>query len=209
MLTPRKFNGKLGIPLAISVVEAADERIKRISWTNEEIKEKFGRRSADKIIRSRNTFYMNPCLDLTLASAAWLRIIGKNPTLVIEEHGKTPEYPYNMLHFALEFSDTTGEYFINYRSGNTVEIGREQYPGRKDIPQLQLLRFTNPLNPALPLHANLGFNSLEEALENIFKGYELEPQIEKMMNENSRENYQRYKDKYGMPFQINNINSRL
>jgi len=188
------MNNRLeGICYASSLVEQIDQQIKRVRWTSEKIDRKFAKRSGKEILEEGETFYMNPCLDLTLATAALMRRDTINYQMAIEEHDKTEKMPFNHVHFALEFSDRTGSYFINFKTMEIVQIGRENYLGRPDIPQVQLFRIDgSKIDPAKSLSQNLGFTSIEETLRKLFHGYQITPHIEKLKRDNTPKKFEEY-----------------
>lgn len=185
-----------GITLGQSIVYWIDKKIKRIYWTNEEIDKWFGKRSIKEIIQNGTTSFMNPCFDLTLVSSYLLTQNNVNNTVVIEEHLPTKEFNFSRLHFALDFTDGTGIYHLNYKNGNNVYICSGIYPGRKDIPQAQTIRIPGAeINQNKFLYQNLN--------KNTTTGYSLEKNIQKLKQDNSRENYYQYKQKCGERFIIN------
>ncbi|HVY01531.1 MAG TPA: hypothetical protein VHA12_02090 [Candidatus Nanoarchaeia archaeon] len=184
------------------VVLWTDLNIERKKWSNRDIERKLGRRTAQEVINSGNTCYMNPCLDLTLVAAATAQINGIPHTLVIEEHGPTDKFPENRLHFALEISEGK-EIFLNYKSGNNVQIGSGKYPGRSDIPRIQMVHLDGrDIDYSLPLHRSLHHSSLNEALKKMFKGYNLAQQLHRLTKDNTERNYQAYLKKSGLTFKI-------
>jgi hypothetical protein len=186
----------------LEIARQIDKQVRRIRWTNEELEEKFGRRSANQILAEGNTFYMNSCMDLTLASILLAQRKGLNPDLVIEEHGKTRGVPFNRAHFVLELPNNGGAY-LNPKTLGLIQIGQGKYPGRQDIPKVRTLRVDGSrIDPSRPLYQNLGFTSLEEALKKLFIGYDIKPNIEKIKRDNTLNNYLRYKRIAESPLRI-------
>ena len=85
----------------------------------------------NEILENRDTFYMNPCLESYSSLNCLVKHTRENANIVVEEHGQTPEYPFNRLHFATEFTDSSGKYFMSFKSGTRVEVGTNEYTGRK------------------------------------------------------------------------------
>ncbi len=186
-----------GIALGQAIALWVDKKIKRTYWTNEQINKKFGRRSIKEIIEERTTCFMNPCSDLTLVSSYLLTQNQIKNNLVIEEHLPTKEFNFNRLHFALDYADGTGIYHLNYKDNNFAYVGIGEYLGREDIPQAQLIRISGEeINPNKPLYENL---------KNIKTEFSLEKNLQKLKRDNSEENYNHYKKKYGERFIINQI----
>jgi hypothetical protein len=110
------------------------------------------------------------------------------------------------LHFVIEFQNNdkqSKEYFLNYKRANEVYLLEGKYNGRQDLPLAQILKIQGlKLNPKNPLYVNLGYKTLEEFSKENFKGYSLEKNISRLKKDNSIENYQKYKQKFGEDFLI-------
>ncbi|HOF43945.1 MAG TPA: hypothetical protein PKW70_00970 [Candidatus Pacearchaeota archaeon] len=194
------------INIAKEIISEVNKKVKRVYWTNEEIDKYFGRRSVEEILSSGETCFMNPCLDLTLVSS---HLISKKKIphkLVIEEHLPSNGFDFNRLHFVIEFQNNdkqSKEYFLNYKRANEVYLLEGKYNGRQDLPLAQILKIQGlKLNPKKPLYVNLGYKTLEEFSKENFKGYSLEKNISRLKKDNSIENYQKYKQKFGEDFLI-------
>ena len=98
-----------GIDLAKAVIRWTDSAVKRVRWSDEELDKLFAKRSAIEVIASGKTSYITPCLDLSLVTSAALKSNNVDYNLVIEEHKKTANFPFNRLHFVIEFNDQTGD----------------------------------------------------------------------------------------------------
>lgn len=189
--------------LAKEIISEVDEKVKRTYWTNEQIDRCFGKRSADEIIQNKTTCFMNPCLDLTLVSASILSSREIPYILVIEEHLPTKEFNFNRLHFAIEFYQGNEKYVLNYKRINEVYISKGEYNGREDIPREQLIKISGEnLSSKKTVYENLGYKSLEDLIKNKFKGYSLESNLNRLKRDNSKENYELYKQKFGDGFNI-------
>ncbi len=208
-----KYNN--GIELAREIITDVDKKVKRDYWTNEEIDRWFGRRSAMEIIENGTTCFMNPCWDLTLVSASEIYSRKVDYDFVIEENPPTKDFNFdksnlvlrdfnfNRIHFAVEFKLGKRKYFLNYKRENEVHIFEGNYNGREDIPTMNILRIPGKtINPQKPIHVNLGYKTFEELIKNKFKGYSLEKNIERLKKDNSLENYEFYKKRYGENFNI-------
>jgi hypothetical protein len=192
-----------GIDLAKKIVSEVNKKIKRVYWTNEQIDDLFGKRSAKDIIKDGTTCFMNPCLDLTLVSSYLMsskKIIHK---FVIEEHLPTKDFNFNRLHFAIEFQHENKDYTLNYKKENEVYIYEGNYNGREDIPREKIIRIPGEkISPGKSLNKSLGYNTLEDLLRGIFSNYSLEKNIARLKKDNSKKNYEFYKEKFGKEFNI-------
>jgi hypothetical protein len=192
-----------GIDLARDVISEVKRKVHRTYWTNEEIDESFARRSANKIILDGTTCFMNPCLDLTLVSTSELLSRDIKHIFVIEEHLPTKYFPFNRLHFALEFEFNNKKYFINYKKCNEVHIYEGTYNGREDIPMAQIIRIPGKkINPNKSINENLGYDTLENLIKDKFKDYSLQANLNRLKKDNSLENFREYKKKYGENFNV-------
>ena len=194
------------INIAKEIISEVNKKVKRVYWTNEEIDKYFGRRSVEEILSSGETCFMNPCLDLTLVSSYLISKKKIPHKLVIEEHLPSNGFDFNRLHFVIEFQNNdkqSKEYFLNYKRANEVYLLEGKYNGRQDLPLAQILKIQGlKLNPKNPLYVNLGYKTLEEFSKENFKGYSLEKNISRLKKDNSIENYQKYKQKFGEDFLI-------
>jgi len=191
------------IELAKEIALETNKRVKRVYWTNEEIKKNFGRRSAQEIIKNGTTCFMNPCLDLTLVSAYLMSSKGVEYDLIIEEHLPTQEFPFNRLHFAIEFKNSDKNYFINYKRNNEVHIFKGNYDGREDIPKAGMLVVPGEIiNPYRPIYKNLGYTALEDLIKDKFTGFSIENIINRLKQDNSLKNFNSYKERYGEELNI-------
>ena len=196
-------NNKNGIDLAKEIVFEVDEKIERIFWTNEQIDKFFAQRSAIEILKNGKTGFMNPCLDLTLVSAAIMASKSIPYFFVIEEHLPTSEFNFNRLHFALDFQHKNIKYFLNYKKANEVHIGKGEYIGRQDIPLSQIIRIPGEIiNPYRPICKSLGYDTLNDLIKDKFNDYSLELNIKRLKQDNSKENYISHKKECGDKFKI-------
>lgn len=190
------FSKEKGKKFAEAVALWTDKNIKRIYWTNEEIDKWFGKRSIKEIIKNGTTCFMNPCFDLTLVSVYLLNKNKIKNNLVVEEHLPTKEFNFNRLHFALDFIDENEIYHLNYKHNNFVYISTGEYLGRKDLPQAQIIRFPGEkINSNKPIYQNLS--------QNVTAGFSLEKNLQRLKQDNNRENYYQYKQQCGDEFIIN------
>jgi hypothetical protein len=191
------------VRLTHEIVSEVNKNVKRTFWTNKAIDKFFAKRSAKEIIQNGTTCYMNPCLDLTLVSAAIMSSREIPYTLVIEEHLPTKDFNFNRLHFALEFQHKNKNYTLNYKKCNEVYISKGNYNGREDIPHASMIRVPGEkINPYKSVYRNLGYNTLEDLIKGEFKGYSLETNLNRLKQDNFEENYRLYKKKYGEEFNI-------
>lgn len=194
------------LKIAEELVLEVDKKIKRTYWTNKEIDLQFGKRSAKEIIKSGHTFFMNPCLDITLVSSYILNQKKIPHKWIIEEHLPTKDFDFNRLHFVLELKKNDKLYVLNYKKLNEVYIYKGKYNGREDIPRAQIIKINGKkINPNKPLYKNFGYKNLEKMLRDKFKDYSLEKNITRLKQDNSKENYELFKKIYGNKFQINLI----
>jgi hypothetical protein len=181
-----------GIYTARDIIHEVNTKVKRVFWPNEQIDEFFARRSATEILYNGTTCFMNPCLDLTLVSSSIMSSKKIPHSFVIEEHLPTPEFPFNRLHFALEFKNGNQDYVIDYKGENEVHIYMGKYNGRKDIPSAQIIRILgDKINPYKALFKSLGYDTIE-GIKNKFLGYSLEANLSRLKQDNSTENYRDY-----------------
>lgn len=186
------------IELAKEIALETNKRVKRIYWTNEEIEKYFGNRSTQEIIQNGTTCFMNPCLDLTLVSAYLMSSRRVEHDLIIEEHLPTQEFPFNRLHFAIEFKNSDKSYFINYKRNNEVHIFKGNYNGREDILQEKMIILPGEkINPYRQIYKNLGYETLEELIKDKFTGFSVEHIINRLKHDNSLKNFNDYLKKYG------------
>lgn len=198
-----------GMGFAKKIIFEVNNKIKRVYWTNEEIDKWFGKRSAKEIINNGTTCFMNSCLDVTLVSASIIYSKNIPYTLVIEEHLPTKEFKFNRLHFVLEFEYDKNKYFLNYKRCNDVYIYEGVYNGRRDIPFAQIMRIPGKkINPNKSLHENLNYNNLEDLLKKEFRDYSLKTNLMRLKQDNSKENYYLFKQKYGENFIIKQLESQ-
>jgi hypothetical protein len=186
------------IELTREIVSEVNKKVKRTYWTNDEIDKLFGKRSAEEIINNGTTCYMNPCLDLTLVSSAIMHSSNIPHSFVIEEHLSTEEFPFNRLHFVLEFKENNKIYSLNYKRCNEVYISEGNYSGRKDIPLAKIIRLPGKIiNPKKKIFESMGYNSLEELTKIEFKDYSLEKNIGRLKMDNFKERFEKYNKIFG------------
>jgi hypothetical protein len=191
-----------GIYTARDIVYEVDAKVKRVFWTNEQIDEFFAKRSATEILYSEFTGFMNPCLDLTLVSSSIMSSKKIPHVFVIEEHSPTLEFPFNRLHFALEFKNGNQDYVMDYKGENEVHIYIGKYNRRKDIPSAQIIKILgDKINPYKALFKSLGYNTIE-SMKDKFLGYSLEANLSRLKQNNSIENYKDYLRRNGEKFKI-------
>lgn len=191
------------INLAKEIVFEVNKKVRRVYWTNEQLDKWFGRRSAKEILDNGTTCFMNPCPDLTFVSAYLMSSNNIKHNIVVEEHFPTKEFPFNRLHFALEFQSKDKRYSLNYKKCNEVYISGGDYNGREDIPQAGMIRISGEnLNPYKSIYENLGYDSLEELIKNKFIGFSLEKNLSRLKQDNSQENFRLYDKIYGNGFKI-------
>jgi hypothetical protein len=191
------------IEIAKNIALKVNEKVKRVYWTNEKIEKLFGKRSINEILKSKETCFMNPCLDLTLVSSYFLSQEGIPHEFVIEEHLPTENFNFNRLHFVIEFKNTHKNYVLNYKRGNEVYIFEGNYNGREDLPLAQIIRIPGEkINPNKTISENLGYNTLEELTKDKFIGYSLEKNINRLKQDNFKENYEAYKKRFGNELNI-------
>jgi hypothetical protein len=191
------------INLAKEIVYEVDRKVRRVYWTNEKIDKFFGKRSVKEILDNGTTCFMNPCLDLTLISSYLMSSQHISNQFIIEEHGPTKEFPFNRLHFVLEFQNKDREYSLNYKKCNEVYISNGNYNGREDIPQVGRIKIPGEkINPYKSIHENLGYTILEELIQDKFVGFSLEKSLNRLKSDNSQEKFKLYNNVYGNGFKI-------
>jgi hypothetical protein len=201
--------------LVKNIIFEVNKKVKRAYWTNEEIDKFFGRRSAQEIIQNGTTCFMNPCLDLTLVSSYLMSSIHIPHQFIIEEHLPTKDFTYeksnlvlknfnfNRLHFALELQHQGEKYTLDYKKENEVYIYRGDYSEREDIPSAgRIIMPGEKINPYKPIYRNLGYDTLEDLIKDKFIEFSLEKNLDRLKQDNSKENYKFYKERYKDEFNI-------
>lgn len=197
-----EYNSKNGIDLAKAIVSEVDEKVKRTYWTNNEIDRFFGKRSAKEIIEQGNTCFMNPCSDVTLISSYIMNQNNISHKWIIEEFLPTKDFDFNRLHFVLEFEYQNKLHVLNYKKLNDVYIYEGIYNGRDDLPLAQTIRFpSSKINFDKSLHENI----INSNLSNNLNGYSLEKNLARLKQDNSIENYNNFKQRYGNEFIIKSL----
>ena len=200
------------LKIAKNIVEEVDAKVKRIYWTNEEIDKWFGRRSAEEIIKNGTTCFMNPCSDLTLVSAALMFENNIPYNFIIEEHLPTKDFNFDKsklvvrdfdfrLHLKIEYENEEGKQSIDFKRENEVYILKEKY--NEDISNFKIIKIPGEkINPSMPLYKTLGYDSLEKLIKDKFNGYSLNTHLERLKQDNSKENYLAYAKRNGEDFKI-------
>ena len=181
-----------------SIVTWADINIRRIAWTNEEILQKFGKRSASQILSEGHTCYMNPCLDLTLATIPLVKARGFEPILVVEEliHPVTHQ---PAVHFAIE----AGNLYLDYSGSNRVIIGEGKYQNARKSKSLSLRRFDGKtILPSEDICQIMGINSLYN--DSGTERYSFHENIQRLIRDNTSQTWHNYIFQHGLnsPFKI-------
>jgi hypothetical protein len=82
-------------------------------------------------------------------------------------------------------------------------LNEGNYTGREDIPCAQIIRIPGEnINPYNPIYKSLGYNTLEDLIKNKFKGYSLELNINRLKQDNYKENYEQYKKNFGKELKL-------
>ncbi len=183
-----------GIHLAKKIISMVDEAVKRIYWTNEEIDKWFAKRSAKEIINSKHTCLMNPYPDLTFVTSYILSLNNLPHEWVIEKHLSTEDFNLNRLHFVLEFNLHKKQYVIDYKRANDVYVYEGKYDGKEVLLKKQGIRIPdNKIN----LEESLYENMKNSNPKNYLVGYLLEKNINRLKQDNSQENYERFTRLFG------------
>lgn len=171
------------------LVQWINARVHKKQWSNEEILEKFTKRSAQQILTEGDTGFMNSCSDLSLVAWALLKKNGLDPTLVVEklkQTNYTTEGGFISLHFALEFSDKGILYCLEFVWQNQVLLSKGKYTHQKTgIETLKIGRIRD----------DIGFNqNIQQALEDKFEtsDVQLESIIAQMQKDNTPQTYTNY-----------------
>lgn len=192
-----------GINLARKIVSEVDKNVKRVYWTNEELDKFFGKRSAKEILQNGTTCFMNACLDLTLASAYYLSSDNIPYEVVIEEYPPTPEFNFNRVHFYIIFQNSNEDCVINYKRENEVYVFEGKYNGIDNSSKDMIFKIPgNIINPYRNLSKNIEYANLKELIKDKFANYSLEKNLNKLKQDNSKENYESYKKRCGEEFSI-------
>lgn len=170
------------------IVDFINEKIKRNIWTNEKIKEKFAKRNAEEILTDGDTFYMNPCTDLSLVAFALLKKNGLHPTLVAETL-KQDLYDFVGMHFAIEFVNEKNElYFLEFESLNNVILKKGEY--RHDKPGIHTLNIQRIKDKDIDFKQNMP-SFLEENNFDV-TNFKLEPIVAQLQKDNVPQTYEYY-----------------
>jgi hypothetical protein len=157
------------------ILDDISEKVELTNWDAQKVKEKFGRRSINEILEDGEIFYFNPCSELSLLLNQGLFDRGISPVLVVAMQ------KYNnrdVLHFASEFKYDS-LYTVHFKERQIVEVIKGPYVNtRKDIIHLNEIRYSEKINPDVPLIEN-GFSSL-----GLDKFLDLDKQVEKMIRDN-------------------------
>lgn len=196
------FEGELSDVVG-NIVSWVDKSVERKIWTNDELEEKFGRRSAYDILEEGDTHYMGPCLDLTLPALEAVKQSVAMPSLVIEEH-KAPWFPFNRLHFAIEFIYGGERYYLDFEKMTTVTFGRGSYENpNKKIELVKVMRVAGErISPMEPLHVSLGLASPEE-FGDMFVGYRFREPLDRIMEDNTNRKYEAFLRAVGGDLSLN------
>ncbi len=178
------------------LLEWIDSKISIMSWDNEDIRQKFAKRGANKIINEGHVCYMNPCLDYNLVILEILKNNDIDSNLVMEEL-ESPTYKHTRLHFAVELFDKE-QYFIEFMPLKSIYLCRGKYSNSmKDINSIDVFRLdASQIDPNKAIYENFGFTNLEE-MESMFKDFSLAPQLEKIYKDNTQATYNGYLKKLG------------
>ncbi len=188
-----------GIEIAKRIVSNVDEMVKRIYWTNKEIHKWFGKRSAKEILNNGHTCFMNPCSDLTLVSS-FIMDQNKIPhEWIIKEYLPTENFNFNRLHFVLEFKHNDKLHVLDYQKLNDVYIYEGKYNGRQDLPATTTIKIpSTQIDLKKSLYEIINNSHIKNSLVN----YSLEKNLARLKQDNSIENYERFKKTHGEEFII-------
>ena len=191
IFTSNNFDLKISGMVGLIATAVSPEK-----WDNDKIDSAFAQRSAEQILADGHTFYMNPCLDYTLVMLELLKRNEVDAALVMEE--LRGEYPFNRVHFALEFSDGKTPRFIDFSHGMHVRYGIGEYRHHNsDLEQISIRRSPGgDIKPELPLHQSLGCNLLEH-IDGYFVDFSLDVVIERLKQDNTEKNYEAFEQKHG------------
>ncbi len=181
------------------IVKEVDSKIKRVYWTNKEIDGKFVKRSVNKILKDGNTFYRNPCGDVTLVTSY---LMFQNKILhnwVIEEHLPTKDFDFNRLHFVLEFENNKKTNVLNYKELNKVYLYEGIYNRREDLPSSQIIKFSSD---KIDFEKSLQENLIDMDITKKLNGYSLEKNLNRLKQDNFIEYYNNFKEENGNKFKI-------
>ena len=175
------------------ILDWIGKNIEKRRWTDEEIEEKFAKRSAVEILNDGHTCYMNPCGDYTFVTAEILKRNGFDVTLVIEEL-KRPHKEYAEIHFAIELSMDGEHYFIEYVTLDDARFEKGLFVDRfgdKYITGEKIRVDGSRLNPFEHPFRALGI-TYEEDLPKAFRSYSLRPHLEQLKKDNTDGTYEKF-----------------
>lgn len=108
------------------IVQHIYKIVQKAKIENTDIQNNIGKSSAREILSHGKIFFLNPCLDLSLATIEWLKKSWVDNTfLVINEL----ECPWNIykIHFGVEIVYQQQNYYIDYKNKNNVHIGKGKF----------------------------------------------------------------------------------
>ena len=162
-----------------------DKKVKRVQWGNEEISQKFTKRSAQEILTDGSVGFMNPCNDLTLVAWALLKKNKLNPELIAKKI-KWKKNNFVSMHFALEFMDNNALFSLEFATKNQAILSRGEYIMKDDrVEMMQMDKIKN----------DIGF---DQNMESVLTGhidltdFNFEKIVEQLQKDNTLENYSNY-----------------
>ncbi len=167
------------------VVDKINEQVDIVgNWSNQRIEDEFGQRSANQIRKSRDVFYMNNCLPLSVLAFDEFQNLNLEPTFVIEEH-----YNHNRnkpgIHVGLEVPIPTGLYTFHFREKYDIEVLRGSYrTTRSGVESFNLVSIKKYFRPDKNIFKNAG-----AAITTLQNG-DFKQLLASMQQDNSPEEYQ-------------------
>jgi len=183
-----------------SIAEFVSGKVRRVRWTNEEIDRKFARRCAEEILSEAETFYMNPCLDLTLTTIHSLNVKGFHTQLVMQAV-RVKNIQRTMPHFAIQILENDA--FLDFNIFNSIILGRGQYSNIRSGITIVSERTYNGsyVSAQKNLLDILGVKSFEE-VSGMLGDYSFSEHVLNLKKSNSREKYERYLRLVGEAYKI-------
>lgn len=170
------------------IIRFLDDHIDIIRWEDDEIAEKFAKRSANKILEQGNVHYMNPCLDYTLVAYDKLRKEGFHPTWIVEEIRKD-DRPCSAVHFVIELIYEGETYYLDFKKHRQVVFSKGEYPGFGEGKEtINIIRQRKTLDPDKNMFENM------PGIETFFDYFDFQATIEHLQRENAPHKFNQYLD---------------
>lgn len=160
-----EFSERRQLALVVKLIRKIQRQLQLTRWSSTLISQRYGRRSAPKILKSKEINYVATCLDLTFALTHQLKAAGFKPTFIVDELiGENTNRP--TLHFAVEFEIAGEPHTIDFAANKSALFYDGKFTHGRAFPGLVQLgehRFgTEQLEPHQTPMQFLGVKRLRE-----------------------------------------------